>query len=412
MAVYFYLGVVKTAFAQVTISGANLVVDAVSNPTPWFSLKNVADHPVTLTGWHLEYLGNDPVHHPGFTGTSLAINEEVRFDFAATLIANGGSLILKNPSDQIVDEFVVQVPTPTPTPSPTPTPVPTATPVASDTPAPTLAPTSTPKPTPSPTPAATATPTPTPPLYPSTLQLIEINICPNPGEHQFVKIYNPDDTGFQLKSWHFRTSFNKTRLLSISIPAHTTETIEWIQTFVNKTGDQLDLERPDGVVVFSVPVAECPAPATDPPTSAPTTTPITLTPIPDPTPFSFAMQNPDPITASINNSQTELAAVSQEVLAASDSATISDEETPIATADATLTTNATASAEFSPQPSPTSAAISPPKPTTPLWEPILFFIVTAGLGCCGVGGWKMYKWYVTQRKISENEAPEKEPPFL
>ncbi len=276
-----------------------------SKDTYSFEIKNVSGGSLSLQNWGLFHDSSVLMHAPDFSVLYLVPNGSAIVDLNKNFTDINKLLKLKKINGKTVDEFIHIFPkkdqtllkdlfitgkflwtvlvksgltqfvaslvqaTPLSSPSPTPSAIPAST---SPTIAPSPSPTNTPPTQPLPSPIEIQPPT--PPVYPSpiaapdpspnnnsnfpsSLQLQELLACPQPHEHQWLKIFNPDNESYELSKWKLKNAKGKTRLISGQLTAKSEVTITLTSSFMSRSGDMISLERPDGVTVFSISFPDC-----------------------------------------------------------------------------------------------------------------------------------------------------------
>jgi hypothetical protein len=284
----FMVAYVHLAYAQVStpLVSINEVFPAPGSGNEWIELYNPGATEIDISKWTAEDQLTTPSIITTFAdGTKLAAHGFLVFEVSNKLNNGADGVTLKNSTGQIIDQmsytssqteiswarqpdgtglFALVAPSrggtnPVPSPSPTPTPSPS--------PSPTLTPSQSPSPTPTPTPTASLNPTPSsnpspspslsPSPWPSQLQPSEIQACPETGEDEWIEIYNPESTTFTITNWKFHDSVNNTRSFTATLPAQSYTAINLSTAMLNNDGDEIILERPDGVHVFSLSFDAC-----------------------------------------------------------------------------------------------------------------------------------------------------------
>jgi hypothetical protein len=295
-----------TVQAQLLI---NEVHPAPSLGNEWVELYNSSENVVNLQSWKLEDQITTPSTIFSFTTESMEPHSYFVAEINNKLNNTGDGVTLKNSNNQIIDqmsysssqtnkswarlssssnEFVLTDPTranvnfvPSPVPSPSPLPSPTSepTPLPSPNPSPSISPEASatpipqplptpspspvppppsisPSPSPSPLPQPSPQPSPTP-SYPAVLKISEIMSCPETGDHEWVEIYNPSSAIYLLQNWKIRDSTDNTRLLNGTLPAQSFTVFTLSSNILNNTGDEVNLERPDGIQVDHAEISAC-----------------------------------------------------------------------------------------------------------------------------------------------------------
>ena len=421
-------------FAAVII---NEVHPAPSSGNDWVELTNTGADSVSLANWTLEDSSSAMPTTPSLSTITIESHAYVVIEVSNRLNNTGDSVFLKNAVGQIIDQFIYtssqsnlswsRIPdgtgnfvlgqptraasnSNTTSPSPTDSPLPT--------PSPTNEPSPTPTPSQSPTPTPSPSPDPTPQTYPTSFQLSEIMACPETDQKEWVELYNPDPTAYQLTNWKLKDSTGNTRLINGQLNAQSYGAFDLSSSMFNNTGDSISLETPNGLQIFSAQFGACQKgrsfvfydedwqettlitkgvsniyASPDASQEVSQTTPVVTTAI---------LNN----LAALSNSPDSTAST---LLALSDSATVAAEFYPLVDSDVTQIHSATTAAEFgdslTPQEktAPTNQAnfISAINQHLPTW--LLPILVVASLILLLSGGVGLYQWY-TEQHVQEEDS--------
>ena len=301
----------KIAYGQVVI---NEVMPAPSTGNEWVEVKNTSETAITLSGWKLEDAAGALSPTPPFQSSIVPAHGLTVFELVNKLNNTGDSVILKNPTQQIVDQlryssssatlswsrnssgqfalstpsrglenFIahsspspspsVQPTSPTPVVSPSPSTAPTPTitpspspavspfPISSASPTPLATPTSTPTPAPSATPLVPITPVPVPSPTPAAvlqpIQVSEVVACPATGESEWIEFYNPNSTTVELQNWRVKDATGNSRVLTLSVPAKKFTLFELSTGILNNDGDSLTFFNQEGKQLLSLNLPAC-----------------------------------------------------------------------------------------------------------------------------------------------------------
>jgi hypothetical protein len=112
-----------------------------------------------------------------------------------------------------------------------------------------LLPTSSPSGTSTPTPTSVLSPTPTP-ISPNNIYLSELYVNTNPGEHEWVELYNDNRYAVQLNNWKVRDASDQIiAIIHMSLDAYRYGVVELTSDKMNNTNEQVFLLNSSGEVV-------------------------------------------------------------------------------------------------------------------------------------------------------------------
>jgi len=100
-------------------------------------------------------------------------------------------------------------------------------------------------------------PSPIPQPYPLHIEVVDLQACPESGQPQWIKLFNPDNQEYVLHKWHFYNSHNHKRVLNTSIGADSTITVYFRSHLFLKIGDTISLVRPDNTISFTIQTPTC-----------------------------------------------------------------------------------------------------------------------------------------------------------
>ena len=112
-----------------------------------------------------------------------------------------------------------------------------------------LLPTSSPSGTSTPAPTSVLSPTPTP-IPPNNIYLSELYVNTNPGEHEWVELYNDNRYAVQLNNWKIRDASDQIiATIQMSLDAYRYGVVELTSDKMNNTDEQIFLLNSSGEVV-------------------------------------------------------------------------------------------------------------------------------------------------------------------
>jgi hypothetical protein len=243
-----------------SVFAAPLITEVYPQPesgSEWIELYNPADEAVSLAGWYL----NDQLASPStiYTFYSTEVLESktyISVEIVNRLNNSADGVSLYNPDQVLIDSmsysssslnqswakvdnaFVLSTPSrnlPNPTPSTAPSP----------SPSPIAAPTPTPQPSPAPD------------FDPYDIVLSELMACPGDGQPEWIELYNPTDQAINLQNWKVTDWTGNTRLLNAQLEPNSYQTINWLSSMLNNTGDSVFVESDVGAIIAAATFPAC-----------------------------------------------------------------------------------------------------------------------------------------------------------